>query len=190
MHATRLRALTISSCARRLDFLQSFFHIHGAGVFAHRLCDLRFREWVRASEQPMPTFRCDPFTQGDPQRWVYFYDRSSSGHAHEHTKATPADEARAAKFGVPVAHASLMHHVGEMGMVIGFDGAILGHQRPAAARRRAALELVLEALAKPVDVWSELSVAERQTYTRAAEDIVDELLQTAQTFVAKKREDW
>ena len=172
------------SFAVRLDLLRTFFETHGGGVLAHKLCDLRFREWVRASEVPMPSFRCD--TAREPTRWTYFYDGSASHHDHAHTEHTAADEARARKFGADIGRCALMMNVGEMGMVIGFDGPILGHQLPAAARRRAALELVLEALTRPQDVWSQMGPSEREKYRRVAEDVVDELLEKARGFVARR----
>ena len=164
------------SFAVRLDLLRAFFESHGPGVLAHSLCDLRFREWIRASTQPTPSFRVRA------PEWIYFYDGRAAQHEHAHLDQTDVDGARAARFGVDVRFVALMRSVGEMGFVIGFDGPILGGHLPYAQRRRAALDLILEALTRPQDLWSSLDDAGRRRYRAAAEDVADELFAQAETF--------
>ena len=168
------------SFAVRLDLFRAFFERHGPGLLQHSLCDLRFREWLRNSTVPMPTFRMPA------PDWVHFYDGSAAQHDHAHTDATPSDTARAARFGVKVGLCALMRSVGEMGFVIGFDGPILGHKLPAARRRRAALDLLLEALEKPQNIWKDFTEAERRTWRDVADDIAEELFAKAATFYNTK----
>ena len=164
------------SFAVRVDLLRAFFASHGPGVLAHSLCDLRFREWIRASTQPTPSFRVRA------PEWIYFYDGRAAQHEHAHLDQTDVDGARAARLGVDVRFVALMRSVGEMGFVIGFDGPILGGHLPYAQRRRAALDLILEALTRPQDLWSSLDDAGRRRYRAAAEDVADELFAQAETF--------
>lgn len=161
----------------RLDLLRSFFGAHGAGLLAHKLCDLRFREWVRAKAAPMPTFHVEP------HEWLYFYDEDKE-HAHAHTEIGEADRELAARSGTAPGKVSLMRNVGEMAFVIGFDGPIVGAHLPARQRRARATELVLDALRHPLDAWASMGDAERARYRGVADALADELLELTRSFAA------
>lgn len=90
--------------AVRLDLLRAFFGAHGGALLGHTLCDLRFREWVRASAAPYPTINPSK-SRGDVEGWLYFYDGGADAHAHAHNAAHPADRALAEKTGTRVEYA-------------------------------------------------------------------------------------
>eukprot|EP00316_Scyphosphaera_apsteinii_P005078 CAMPEP_0119342838 /NCGR_PEP_ID=MMETSP1333-20130426/105548_1 /TAXON_ID=418940 /ORGANISM="Scyphosphaera apsteinii, Strain RCC1455" /LENGTH=282 /DNA_ID=CAMNT_0007355133 /DNA_START=534 /DNA_END=1382 /DNA_ORIENTATION=- len=167
--------------AVRADVLSQFFAGHSDRLLAHKLADLRFRQWLHATRErhKAPSF--------SPREWLYFYDRNSLHHSHAHVgPPRQVDMERAERFRVDSRSVRLMRDVGEMGVVIGFDGPLLGHALPARDRKKAALDLLLDTLTQPQDLWSAMTAAQRETWRTIADEMADELIEMADQIACLK----
>ena len=190
----------------RLHALAQFFDSTPPGLLAHRLADLRLRQWLAASA-PLPYLEQALGPKAKDLRWAYFYDRDSEGHDHAHTSAhsheasvRAVDEERSRRLGrglpyamgddprdgpgLPLTLIAQMRDVGEMATVIGFDGPKLGVRLPRAQRTREIRSLLLEALQKPVDHWARCPPDLKAGLQKAIEELGEELLATAESFLA------
>ena len=175
--------------AVKLDAIEQFLDRQPPGLLAHRLADLRFRQWLAAS---VPVPRLEQ-ALGDGLRWVYFYDRDTIAHDHAHRGTlSDVDAERAHRLGrglgsgvLDASHVGLMRDVGEMVTAIGFDGPKIGVQLPRAQRAREIHSLVLEALQTPTNHWARMDGPSRERYAALADELGEELLQVAEGFVAR-----
>lgn len=101
----------------RFDALSQFFEQQPPGILAHRLADLRFRQWLAAAPTPYLEQALGPAAP----RWVYFYDRDSIEHDHAHRESVHGvDVERARRLshglrgeGIDLSRVLLMRNVGE-----------------------------------------------------------------------------
>jgi hypothetical protein len=189
----------------RLQAIAQFFDSTPPGLLAHRLADLRLRQWLAASS-PLPYLEQALGVKARELRYAYFYDRDSEAHGHAHTSThvheasvRAVDEERARRLGkglpyamgddphgepgLPLTLIAQMRDVGEMATVIGFDGPKLGVRLPRAQRTREIRALLLEALQKPVDHWARCPQELKERLLMAIEELGDELLETAESFL-------
>ena len=178
----------------RLSAVRQFFASTPPKLLANRLADLRFRQWLSASG-PMPFVEKVLGPRAPP--WAYFYDRDNQSHQHAHrthdASVRQIDQERAHRLSaglppgmdgdLPLSLLEQMREVGEMGTVIGFDGPKLGVRLPRARRTREIRSLLIEALQHPVDHWRLMPPPVQQRFHAVAEELGEELLQLAESFV-------
>jgi hypothetical protein len=121
------------SHAVRLDLLSSFLAAQRPAVLAHRLCDLRFREWL-GGQHPV---------NFQTRSWLYYYDDAAFTGAkdpsagihddekapaltrHRHRAQSTEDQSISTACHVLPEEVTRMRRIGETGFIIGFDGPIL-----------------------------------------------------------------